>query len=449
MTTVRQTSFSNRKFVILIIAIIGIIVIDISTVRTYDLVDKYIIPLQSKLILFSINSALCIAINIAILAYVRRSMDKNRANSLKVSVAYLISAGSICAVAILIGILTFQQLFYGYYEAYLSISVVLVTYGMSSAIISLLSSLFFSWYRASRDFVILLYFISFSMITLNLILTGAYASYKISERPDKVGEFVGSAGLIYSDKGLFLEIPYRLTSFGAFLSLWITTAVLMNNYRGGILSGLLYWFLIGIPLVFFILTFFFRPIFSSLFMFYAESDPVNFAIMLEAVVSLAKPIGGLVFGFAFWRISKIVGYERNIKTYMVISAWGIVLIVGSNQGELQNIVPYPPFGLATLAVLVTAGFLMLIGIYNSASLVSANNALRKFIYKHAMESRLLDVIGRAEMETSIENTVRLITSDTGIVDNQTQEPADLDEDELKKYLDQVVRELKKGHSRSW
>jgi hypothetical protein len=49
-----------------------------------------------------------------------------------------------------------------------------------------------------------------------------------------------------------------------------------------------------------------------------------------------------------------------------------------------------------------AAFLMLLGIYNSARLVSANNKLRKFIRNQALEARLLDVIGKAEMEKEIQ-----------------------------------------------
>jgi hypothetical protein len=33
---------------------------------------------------------------------------------------------------------------------------------------------------------------------------------------------------------------------------------------------------------------------------------------------------------------------------MVISGWGILLIVGSNQGITLTLATYPPFGLATL-----------------------------------------------------------------------------------------------------
>jgi hypothetical protein len=53
-----------------------------------------------------------------------------------------------------------------------------------------------------------------------------------------------------------------------------------------------------------------------------------------------------------------------------------------------------------------AAFLMLVGIYNSATLVSANNQLRKSIHKHVLETRLLRLIGHAEMKKEIEKTVK-------------------------------------------
>ena len=40
---------------------------------------------------------------------------------------------------------------------------------------------------------------------------------------------------------------------------------------------------------------------------------------------------------------------------------------------------------------------MLLGIYNSARLVAGNIDLRKSIYKHAIESKLLGIIGKAEV----------------------------------------------------
>jgi hypothetical protein len=81
----------------------------------------------------------------------------------------------------------------------------------------------------------------------------------------------------------------------------------------------------------------------------------------------------------------------------------------------------------------------------SPYIVSANSELGKSIHKHALESRLLGLIGHAEMENEIQKTVAKIAQDKNRLEIDTQQqPIELDEKELKKYVDLVVREIKKG-----
>lgn len=129
---------------------------------------------------------------------------------------------------------------------------------------------------------------------------------------------------------------------------------------------------------------------------------------------------------------------------MLISGWGIFLIFAANQGVTQQTTPFPPFGIPTITVLNVAAYLMLLGIYNSAILVSANTNLRRFIYKRALESRLLSLIEHAEFEKEIQKTVNKISRDKSILEMNTKIEYELDEDELKKYLDVVIREVKRG-----
>ena len=103
--------------------------------------------------------------------------------------------------------------------------------------------------------------------------------------------------------------------------------------------------------------------------------------------------------------------------------------------------PYPPFRLATVTVLNIAGYLMLLVF--TIQLVSTNNSLPKYICRHALlKSNLLDLIGHAEMEIEIQQTV------TDIIENQDipeiNKEVELDEDELRRYIDIVIREVKKG-----
>jgi len=223
--------------------------------------------------------------------------------------------------------------------------------------------------------------------------------------------------------------------------MWITTALLMNSYREKLISSVVYWLVISIPLVYFIVTYFYQYILGKILSSYLQIDPVTVSIALGAFLAFSKPIGGLLFGLVFWKISRNISYERKMKTYMIISGWGILLIFSSNQAATQIVLPYPPFGLPSITILITASYLMLIGIYNSATLVSANNELRKFIHKHAL--KLLNPIGQAELQREIQGTVKKISEDKEIANLTSERSFELDENELKKYLEQVVKEVKK------
>jgi hypothetical protein len=374
--------------------------------------------------------------------YVTNSFKIGRLNkSLKINTFYAISLTSLSILASLIGILIFEIFYFNYYDARISISIIAVSYGTAAAFITWLAFLFFSWFRSSRNLVVFLYFISMSIIALNLITTATLTGAKVAGRPYLVGEYVGSSGDMLGFRYTLLNDISKITSFMSFFSIWLTTAILMNSYREKLISSILYWIILSIPLVYFLITYFYQYILGNILSSYLAIDPITVSIVLGTFLSLSKPIGGLVFGVAFWKIAKIVSYEKNMKTSMIIAGWGILLIFSANQAATQIVAPYPPFGLTTVTVLNVAGYLMLLGIYNSASLVSANNGLRKFIHKHAL--KLLNPIGQAELQNEIQRTVKMISDRKEIASITTETSIELDEEELKKYLHNVIREVKK------
>jgi hypothetical protein len=420
-------------------------IIDISIVKINDLIDKYFIPLQGKLILFSINSSLCLLLQFFLVRYIHTSFQKDRLNrTLKVKAIYAVSLLSLCVLVGLIGFLIFQQFYNNYYDASIIVVIIALSYGTAAGLVIWLSLLFFSWYKSRHDMIVILYFISMSVIAFNLIMTAAFTGVKVNDRPPLAGEFVGSSGDASAGRHQLLGNISRISSFMSFFSIWVTTAVLMNYYREKLINAIVYWVILFIPLVYFIITYFYQFILGSILVSFLEIDPVSVSIIIGAFLALSKPIGGLLFGVVFWNISRIIGYEKNIKTYMIISGWGILLIFSSNQAATQIVSPYPPFGLATITILVTASYLMLLGIYNSATLVSANNELRRSIHKHALESKLLGAIGHAEMEKEIQNTVKQVTIDKYELEKELEETVELDEMELEKYIEFVVREVRKG-----
>ncbi|MFB5600268.1 MAG: hypothetical protein ACE5SW_08595 [Nitrososphaeraceae archaeon] len=427
------------------VALIVTILIDTSVVKINDLIDKYLIPMQTKLILFSINSVLCLLFQFLIIKYLQSSIKRDPLNkTFKVQAFYQIALISLGILTTLIGILIYQQFQYNYYETSISVLIITISYGTAAGFMIWLSFLFLSWYKSKHNLIVILYFISMLMIALNLITTGIYAGIKVSERPELAGEYVGGSGDVSFGKHIFLGNVYKIFSFISFFSIWITTAVLIINYREKQRNALVYWIILSIPFVYFLITYFYQYILGNIMISYLEIDPITVSIILLAFLASSKPIGGLVFGIAFWKISRIMSYERNITTYMIISGFGIFLIFAANQAIVQIISPYPSFGLSSITVLNTATFLILLGIYNSARYVSANNKLRKFIHNQALESRLLDLIGKAEMEKEIQNTVKKINQNKHILEKYKGE-FEFDEKELGKYINSVIKEIKRIH----
>ena len=430
------------------IALMVTVLIDTSVVKINDLIDKYFIPLQSKLMLFAVNSSFCLLLQFFIIKYLQSSFKRDRLNNtLKVQSFYKISLISLCVLGTLIGFLIFQLFYNNYYNTSISIFIITISYGTATAFIIRLSLLFFSWFKSNHNLIVFLYFISMLVIGFNLIMTAAYTSVKVSELPNPTGEYVGSSGFFSSDRYSLLENAYRIFSFMSFFSIWITTAVLMINYRKKPSSNaIVYWIILSVPFVYFLITYFYQYILGNILISYLEIDPITVSIILGAFLALSKPIGGLVFGVAFWKISRIMSYERNIMTYMIISGFGIFLIFAANQAATQTIPGiYPPFGLLTITVLNIAAFFMLLGIYNSATLVSANHNLRKLIRKHALESKLLGLLGHAELDNEIRKTVKEITQDKITLERHKEAEFEFDEKELEKYIDSVIKETKKEH----
>lgn len=441
---VRNGRFSHKAFLFIMFTLLAIVVVDTSIVKVYDLVDKFYLPADGKLVVFCIVSFGCVLLQCFIVNYLRKSISKITGKTIFSRFFNIIPVVSLIAIGALFVALAFQQFYYGYYNKILPILVIDISYVTATALVLRLGALFISWYRSQSNIIILLYFLSMCLIGFSIITTALTASLKINERPEVIREFVGGSADIYVGRFVVLDYIYAGSTIVSFISIWITTAILMNYYRDKLVSTVRYWILISIPLIYFLINYFYTSILDSVLVSYRLVDPVGAAIVFTTFLTLSKPIGGLTFGIAFWKISRDLRYERNVSTYMVVSGWGMLLVFGANQAISQVLYPYPPFGLATTSVMVLAAYLMLIGIYNSAILVSASADLRKTVYKHALQSKLLGPIGRAEVDIEVQKTVDAIIREKDISEVDTEPKLELDANELSRYLELVGKELKKN-----
>jgi hypothetical protein len=121
-----------------------------------------------------------------------------------------------------------------------------------------------------------------------------------------------------------------------------------------------------------------------------------------------------------------------------------MLLFTANQPTGLVLVPYPPFGLATICFMGLTSYLVFVGIYAASLSLSQDSKLRQTIRKTALrESQFLDVIGTAEMEQEIERRVMYLTAKTkNSMLNETGTSPSLDENDIRYYILQVLEEVK-------
>jgi hypothetical protein len=165
---------------------------------------------------------------------------------------------------------------------------------------------------------------------------------------------------------------------------------------------------------------------------------------LITVFTASKIVGGIFFGTAFWLISKNLPSGSIIKEYLVICSFGFIFFFISAQSILLVIAPYPPFGLISTAYIGLSSYLILVGIYSSALSASHDTILRQSIRNLAKtESRLLGSIGRPQADIELQNKVTKLTRQyKEHVLNETGVPFSITEEDAKKYLVEVLEELK-------
>lgn len=343
------------------------------------------------------------------------------------------------ALVVILASVIFQIVFISSYHIYSLIIAIFVSYGLSIVLLSLLAKHFFSWYRLNHSLVVLFYGLAMMLISINTIITMIYLPIEYTDNPLFIRSVRSLTGSLASPDVVFSS-AYALTAILLFVLTWIATALLLRHYSRK-LGQIKYWVLVSIPLVYFLSQF--QPLFLFTFTEFRLSDPVLFGIVYTLLFSVSKPLGGVLFGVAFWMVARRLK-DNKVKGYLIISAYGMTLLFASNQPTALILVPYPPFGLVTICFMGLASYLLYLGIYSSAVSVSEDSRLRQTIRKIALKEsqHFLDAIGTAEMEQEIQRKVLRFSENTkALMEDETGISTSIDEDDIKRYLDEILVEL--------
>ena len=289
----------------------------------------------------------------------------------------------------------------------------------------------------------LLYGLSGAMLAINAAFTFSFVEVIFMDTVPYVQSYVGASQTPFIAPGSLADIlnyPYILTTVLSFMITWVATIVILRHYSSK-LRKVKYGIILSLPLIYFLLQF--LPPFQAVITALPQSQLIFF--IYTFIFTFSKPIGGILFGIAFWVIARSLRHRSIVRDYMIISGYGLVLMFISNQAVLLVNIFYPPFGIVTVSFMGLSSYLILLGVYSSAISVSEDIKLRQSIRNFAIkESRLLDSIGTSHMEQEIQRRVLTLTKQNqNRMVEETGIQSSLSDDDVKEYLVQVIEEVKK------
>lgn len=330
-----------------------------------------------------------------------------------------------------------------YYTNLLTIAIV-IGYGMTTLLMSVLAFQLFSWFKTKKSLVVLLYGLAAIMIIVNAVDSIVLNVVPLLGKPSMVtpkSEVIFETGY---NPGTIMSVVTFLQSnsvLGYIILTWAGSIFLLRHHIQRV-GRIKFWFLVILPLALF------ASFNISYFQGAYPNNPVTTItpsnLMLPfIVIVLSTTVCGILFGAGFWSIAKFVSHTSNVRDYMIITGCGFALFfTAADAGLLQA--GYPPFGLADVSFVGLSSFIILVGLYQSAISVAHDVQLRKSIKTSVMnESKLLDSIGTAQMTQETEN--RLMKMTRQVADVLTEESGvqpSLTDVEIKEYLHEVIAEVK-------
>jgi hypothetical protein len=433
---------SNKIIFIVCMIVVIALIADAFLARTADLFSPTFSRTFGTMAAFTLILIVCFVGQFLILFFVRyRSEELLAQASARFYKTYKVTMAFQIALSILLLLVIFQILVMSYYSIFALIAATATSYALAIAMMALLMKSFLSWFITGKNFLILAYTIAAAILVIHLGFTLFFTVSALLDVPAEIRTAISRTPFFMPGSVEFiLSSIHELTSILSFSVLWGATVLLLHHYSQKV-GRIKYWILVTLPLVYFLSQF--PTLFFNLFNPLINENPIFFGSLLTFIFTLSKPAGGILFGIAFWTIARNIPGTVVIRNYLTISALGFVLLFTSDQAILLIILPYPPFGVAAVSFAGLSSYLIFVGIYYSAISISHDDKVRREIKKFAIsESKLLDSIGSAQLEKNIAEKVTAITQSQDSAAQSSGVPSSIDEDEIRKYVEDVLHEIK-------
>ena len=435
---------TKNSSVIMLILIVALI-IDTTLSNISDIVERQTTSAWGIALFVAIIAAVFGVGQYFLSGYVKRVSAEFRRKKTDLNMTYMIVMITQFVLMAILFVIILQLIFTSQYYTVLLVAATMIGYILAGVIMGLLCYRFFSWYKENkRALQILLFALGCAMTAGSLI--GGIVSQNVMLLETQLQEIGPQSRVAFPTidpdvagiMGDVLSISY-LFAIMAYLLIWSASAIMLSHYSRR-MGNLRYWIIVSLPLASFL--FGLSPILLSLPLTSTYFDP---SLLVFRILSTSALVAnGVLFGMAFLTIMRNIRshVSNTIVDYLTISMYGIALLYVSLAANIAQ-GSYPPFGVTSYSFIGAAAYFFMSGIYSSAISVSSDIKLRQLIKRAATDqTRLIDSISTASVKQELEKRVTNLikTHSSNLVEETGIEPS-LEEDDIKNYVDEVLKEI--------
>jgi hypothetical protein len=437
LSTMFMESGSDKKFFILMLVVIVTTVVESQIGYIADFIPEQLSS-SGGITMFITFAAVFALTQYLILAYIRHSNKEMRQRTphlhtlhIGVSIAQYVLVGVVALVVL--QILVAQQ--YHIITLYITYA---ISYGLWIVVLAFLTIAFISWYRFSdKNTVVLIFTLSMIAYVINGLLGLADNSDMLMQQKT----VITSAEVAYFPEfsieliGSQLGTANHIASSAAYILTWIGTVKLLYPYIKK-LGKIKFWSIMSIVMIYYLIEF---PLFTLGYFTPSEDTDAMTNIL---IFSMAAILSGIVFGAAFLSVARTLRKDSSLRQHMIIAAYGFALfyIAGSAMAAQAA---YPPYGIVSVSFTGLSCYLIYVGLYSSAVIVSQDTTLRLSIRKSLTDqAKFLDSMGSAHMEQELQSTVlKIAKKHADVLTEKTGVEASMTDTDIKEYIAMVMDEI--------
>ncbi|MFB5600428.1 MAG: hypothetical protein ACE5SW_09405 [Nitrososphaeraceae archaeon] len=325
------------------------------------------------------------------------------------------------------------------YDIYLLYSLLIISY-LTAFYFSIWGTIkFLKWFKSNRDKLLLVYSISFIsfcvLVTLSLLYTLTELQYFPEiVTPTELKKTIHALSINLSEIYPFYRISFLIT----FCSVWVLTAFLLYDYLGRD-NRVKFWLILSIPLVIFLIEFF--PVTLRLMMSLYLLNPSLLLPIYTIITTITTFIGAAIVSITFWLlVSKIE--NKGFKNYLMLVAFGLLLVLTSTQETNFPRFLFPPFGLITILFIGIAIYLFFIGFYSASLHISKDTSLVKSFANRLYQYDFFRNIAKSQLEQEVKQVIpKVLQSSEFILIQKEKQQKELEKENIEKLFQIVRREI--------